>query len=161
MVMAGKLLSALTVCLLEVSLLNPNEVTSITFVGTCCHSGLVQEGHRLFELMTQSYKLSPQEEHYGCMFDLLGRAGLIQKACDVIKSMLIAPAVFSWEALLSVCQAHGLVDFSHQILMHVHELESSYSGVYVLLANVYAVKDRLTDARKVRVLMSEECIRSQ
>ena len=89
------------------------------------------------------------------MVDLLGRAGLIQKACDVIKSMMIGPAVFTWRALLSVCQAYGLVVFSHQILMHVHELESSGSGVYVLLSNVYAVKDRLTDVSKVRGRMSE------
>ncbi|KXG26608.1 hypothetical protein SORBI_3006G128600 [Sorghum bicolor] len=46
---------------------SPNEVTFITVLGACCHSGLVQEGRWLFELMT--YKL---------------RAGLFEKACDVI-----------------------------------------------------------------------------
>ncbi|KAJ1271631.1 hypothetical protein BS78_06G142000 [Paspalum vaginatum] len=134
----------------------PNEVTFITALGACCHSGLVQEGRRLFELMKQSYKLSPWEEHYGCMVDLLGRAGLIQEACDVIKSMPMRPSVFTWGALLNACQAHGLVDLSHRILMHVHELESSGSGVYVLLSNVYAVNHRWADVRKVRGLMSEK-----
>jgi hypothetical protein len=87
------------------------------------------------------------------MVDLLGRADHIQKACDVMKSMMIGTIVFTWRALLSVCQAYGLVVFSHQILMH--ELESSGSGVYVLLSNVYAVKDRMTDVSKVRGRMSE------
>jgi hypothetical protein len=87
------------------------------------------------------------------MVDLLGRADHIQKACDMMKSMMIGTIVFTWRALLSVCQAYGLVVFSHQILMH--ELEFSGSGVYVLLSNVYAVKDRMTDVSKVRGRMSE------
>jgi hypothetical protein len=87
------------------------------------------------------------------MVDLLGRADHIQKACDVMKSMMIGTIVFTCRALLSVCQAYGLVVFSHQILMH--ELEFSGSGVYVLLSNVYAVKDRMTDVSKVRGRMSE------
>ncbi|KAL5216363.1 hypothetical protein ABZP36_007764 [Zizania latifolia] len=85
---------------------HPNEVTFIAALGACCHSGLVQEGCQLFELMTKSYKLSPWEEHYGCMIDLLGRAALIQDAYDVIKAMPMRPAVFTWGALLSACQAH-------------------------------------------------------
>ncbi|KAF0891743.1 hypothetical protein E2562_010941 [Oryza meyeriana var. granulata] len=136
--------------------LHPNEVTFITVLGACCHSGLVQEGRQLFELMTKSYKLSPWEEHYGCMVDLLGRSGLIQEAYDVIKAMPMRPGVFTWGALLSACQAHGRMDFSQQILMHVHELESSGNGVYVLLSNVYAVSDRWADVRKARGFMNEK-----
>ncbi|KAL5213728.1 hypothetical protein ABZP36_002880 [Zizania latifolia] len=136
--------------------LHPNEVTFITALGACCHSGLVQEGRQLFELMTKSYKLSPWEEHYGCMVDLLGRAGLIQDAYDVIKAMPMRPAVFTWGALLSACQAHGQLDFLQQIFMHVHELESSGNGVSVLLSNVYAVSDRWADVRKVRGFMNEK-----
>uniref|UniRef100_A0A0D9W6H5 DYW domain-containing protein n=1 Tax=Leersia perrieri TaxID=77586 RepID=A0A0D9W6H5_9ORYZ len=136
--------------------LHPNEVTFITILGACCHSGLVQEGRQLFELMTKSYQLSPWEEHYGCMVDLLGRAGLIKEAYDVIKSMPMRPAVLTWGALLSACQSHGRMDFSQQLLMHVHELESSGNGVYVLLANAYAVNDRWADVRKVRGFMNEK-----
>ncbi|KAL6652487.1 hypothetical protein ACP70R_011412 [Stipagrostis hirtigluma subsp. patula] len=139
----------------------PNEVTFITVLGACCHSGLVQEGRRLFELMTVSYKLSPWEEHYGCMVDLLGRAGLIQEAYDIIKDMPMRPAVFTWGALLSACQVHGRADFSHKILKHIQELDSYGSGVYVLLSNVYALNDRWTDVKKVRGLMSEKGMRKE
>ncbi|XP_006653550.1 pentatricopeptide repeat-containing protein At4g38010-like [Oryza brachyantha] len=136
--------------------LHPNEVTFITVLGACCHSGLVQKGRQLFELMTKSYKLSVWEEHYGCMVDLLGRAGLIQEAYDVIKAMPMRPSVLTWGALLSACQAHGWIDFSQQILTRVHELEPSGNGVYVLLSNVYAVSDRWADVRKVRGFMNEK-----
>lgn len=136
--------------------LHPNEVTFITVLGACCHSGLVQEGRQLFELMTKSYKLSPWEDHYGCMVDLLGRAGLIQEAYDVIKAMPMRPGVFTWVTLLSACQAHGRMDFSQQILMHIHELESSGNGIYVLLSNMYAVSDRWADVGKARGFMNEK-----
>ena len=36
----------------------PNDVTFITVLGACCHSGLVQEGRQLFELMTVIQALS-------------------------------------------------------------------------------------------------------
>ncbi|KAL6903597.1 hypothetical protein ACP4OV_004410 [Aristida adscensionis] len=140
---------------------SPNEVTFITVLGACCHSGLVQEGRRLFELMTKSYNLSPWEEHYSCMVDLLGRAGLIQEAYDVIKAMPMRPAVFTWGALLNACQVHGRPDFSHKILKHVHDLESSGTGVYVLLSNLYALNDRWADVKKVRGLMNEKGIHKE
>ncbi|KAF7017081.1 unnamed protein product [Triticum aestivum] len=136
--------------------LPPNEVTFIIVLGACCHTGLVQEGLGLFNLMNNSYNLSPWEEHYGCMVDLLGRAGLIQEAYGLIKVMPMTPAVSTWGALLSACQAHGRVEFSQQILRHVHELESSGSGFYVLLSNLYALNDRWTDVKRVRGLLSEK-----
>uniref|UniRef100_A0ACD5UCB1 Uncharacterized protein n=1 Tax=Avena sativa TaxID=4498 RepID=A0ACD5UCB1_AVESA len=141
--------------------LRPNEVTFIIVLGACCHTGLVQEGLLLFESMKNVYNLSPWEEHYGCMVDLLGRAGLIQEAYGLIKVMPMTPDVFTWGALLSACQAHGRVDFSQQILRHVHELESSGSGVYVLLSNVFAVSDRWTDVKRVRGLLSEKGLRKE
>ncbi|KAM3387800.1 hypothetical protein ACQJBY_010567 [Aegilops geniculata] len=134
--------------------LPPNEVTFIIVLGACCHTGLVEQGFGLFNLMKNSHKLSPWEEHYGCMVDLLGRAGLIQEAYALIKVMPMTPAVSTWGALLSACQAHGRVEFSQQILRHVHELESSGSGVYVLLSNLYALNDRWTDVKRVRGLLS-------
>ncbi|KQJ83262.1 pentatricopeptide repeat-containing protein At4g38010-like [Brachypodium distachyon] len=141
--------------------LAPNEVSFIIVLGACCHSGLVQEGLQLFESMKNSYKLSPWEEHYGSVVDLLGRAGLIHEAYSVTKAMPMRPAVFTWGALLSACQAHRQVDFSQQILRHVHELESSESGVYALLSNIYAVNHRWADVKRVRGLMSEKGLQKE
>uniref|UniRef100_A0ACD5V7E7 Uncharacterized protein n=1 Tax=Avena sativa TaxID=4498 RepID=A0ACD5V7E7_AVESA len=108
--------------------LRPNEVTFIIILGACCHTGLVQEGLLLFDSMKNVYNLSPWEEHYGCMVDLLAELGSSRK---------------------------------HMILRHVHELESSGSGVYVLLSNVFAVSDRWTDVKRVRGLLSEKGLRKE
>ncbi|CAN1306574.1 Pentatricopeptide repeat-containing protein At1g34160 [Linum perenne] len=60
---------------------NPNEITVL---------GLVDEGYRLFTSM-QSSGLTLNVKHYGSVVDLLGRAGRLQQAFDVINSMPIVP----------------------------------------------------------------------
>ncbi|XWS45437.1 hypothetical protein CRYUN_Cryun15aG0136700 [Craigia yunnanensis] len=42
------------------------------------YSGLVDEGKSLFDTIGRVHKLSPTTEHYGCMVDLLGRAGFME-----------------------------------------------------------------------------------
>ncbi|PQQ02354.1 pentatricopeptide repeat-containing protein [Prunus yedoensis var. nudiflora] len=53
----------------------PNEVTFIGVLSACSHGGLVDEGRKLFGSMKQVFHLEPTVDHYGCMVDLLGRAG--------------------------------------------------------------------------------------
>ncbi|KAF2293969.1 hypothetical protein GH714_006000 [Hevea brasiliensis] len=49
-------------------------------------AGLVKEGKRYFKLMTDNYGIEPEMEHYGCMVDLLGRAGLVSEAIEMIEN---------------------------------------------------------------------------
>ncbi|KAK6916091.1 Pentatricopeptide repeat [Dillenia turbinata] len=53
----------------------PNDITYIGVLSACSHAGLVEEGQQFFDQMMRS-GLEPRMEHYGCMVDLLGRAGL-------------------------------------------------------------------------------------
>ncbi|KAF3795450.1 Pentatricopeptide repeat-containing protein [Nymphaea thermarum] len=50
----------------------------------CAHSLLVEDGWQCFESMIRDHSLVPKLEHYGCMVDLLGRAGLLSKAEELI-----------------------------------------------------------------------------
>jgi pentatricopeptide repeat protein len=63
--------------------------------------GFLGEGHRYFANMEMDYGIVPQIEHYGCMVNLLGRAGLIKEAVDLIKSMPWEPNEVIWGSLLS------------------------------------------------------------
>eukprot|EP00268_Persea_americana_P004926 TRINITY_DN11622_c0_g2_i4.p1 TRINITY_DN11622_c0_g2~~TRINITY_DN11622_c0_g2_i4.p1 ORF type:complete len:608 (+),score=101.42 TRINITY_DN11622_c0_g2_i4:232-2055(+) len=139
--------------------IRPNEVTFLAILSACCHSGLVEEGHRYFDHMTRVYNLAPKIEHYGCMVDLLGRAGLLDEAQDLIRAMPMEPDVLIWGAMLSACKAHGDVKLSQQILRNLLELQSHDSGVYVLLSNIYATNDRWEDATRLRSLMKVKGIR--
>ncbi|GJN10198.1 hypothetical protein PR202_ga28272 [Eleusine coracana subsp. coracana] len=131
--------------------------TNVTFVGVlnaCSRSGLVDEGRRYFRLMTEKYGIDPEMEHYGCMVDLLGRAGLVQEAIELIEGMHITPDPVLWSTILSACKRHGLADLGITVGNKLIELEPAHDGHYVLLAGIYATGKKWDEARKVRKLMS-------
>ncbi|XP_073014012.1 pentatricopeptide repeat-containing protein At4g38010 [Typha latifolia] len=141
--------------------ITPNEVTFIAILSACCHSGLVEEGRYLFDYMTKFYNLTPWIEHYGCMVDLLGRAGLLVEAYELIRVMPMAADMLIWGAMLSACKAHGNVDLSQQIIGHLLELKPIDSGVYVLLSNIYATNDRWGDVTALRKLMRKKGVKKE
>jgi pentatricopeptide repeat protein len=60
--------------------------------------------------MITDYKISGEPEHYTCMVDLLGCAGHLQEAENMIKAMLYKSHVNPWMALLGTCRIHGNVE---------------------------------------------------
>ncbi|XP_042505643.1 pentatricopeptide repeat-containing protein At5g66520-like [Macadamia integrifolia] len=135
--------------------LAPNGVTFLTVLHGCSHSGLVDEGRRIFYLMTEDYEIEPQLEHYGCMVDLLGRAGLIKEALDFVDSLSVKPHAALWGALLSACRIHGNEELGEELGKHLIELEPDHSGRYTLLSNIYAAARRWDDVETVRKLFKE------
>lgn len=131
--------------------------TSITFVGVlnaCSRTGLVDEGRRYFKLMAEKYDIESEMEHYGCMVDLLSRAGLVQEAVELIEGMRIPPDPVLWGTILSACKRHGLVDLGITVGNKLIELDPAHDGYYVLLASIYAKAKKWDEVRKVRKLMS-------
>jgi len=82
----------------------PDGVTFVGILSACTHMGLVRNGFLHFQSMVDDYLIVPQIEHYGCMVDLLGRAGLINQAVDIVRKMPMEPDVVIWAALLGACR---------------------------------------------------------
>ncbi|KAF8389553.1 hypothetical protein HHK36_024069 [Tetracentron sinense] len=131
----------------------PNGITFIAVLSGCSHSGLVVAGCRIFDLMTKVYQIKPQLEHYGCMVDLLGRAGLIKEALDFVEQMPIEPHPGLWGALVGACRIHGDVELGEELGKRLIELEPHHSGRYVLLSNIFAAAKRWDDVAMVRTLL--------
>ncbi|KAE8723277.1 transcription factor MYB46 [Hibiscus syriacus] len=104
----------------------------------CSHSGMIKEGLQLFDSMIHDYKITPQLAHYGCVVDLLGRAGRLDKAREFIESMPIKPDASIWRALLSAYRDHRYTNEAEVIFEKIVELDQVNPGNYVLLCNVYA-----------------------
>ncbi|KAH6772598.1 hypothetical protein C2S52_004595 [Perilla frutescens var. hirtella] len=139
--------------------LNPNSVTFIGLLNACSHMGLINEGRAFFASMTRDYAIIPSIEHYGCMVDLLSRAGLLQEAYDFIKRMPIKPNAAIWGALLGGCKVHKNIEMAEVAMRHLHELDPHNDGYYVVLANIYSEAKRWDDAARVRKLMRERGLR--
>ncbi|KAJ8623125.1 hypothetical protein MRB53_031654 [Persea americana] len=145
--------------LMLVAKLRPNDVTFIGLLKACSHAGLVEEGCKYFDLMSSVYSLSPQINHYGCMVDLLGRAGLLQEAEVFIQKMPMKPNAIIWNALLSACRCHNNVDIAERAAKHLIELEPNDSAPFVLMSNIYASYDRWNDVDRMRKMMNDQGVR--
>lgn len=85
----------------------PVATTFVVILSACSHSGLVQEGRRLFKSMTDDYGIVPIEEHYACLIDLLGRAGCFDELMNLLENMSCKAGDQVWNALLGVCRIHA------------------------------------------------------
>lgn len=133
----------------------PNAVTFVGVLTACNHGGLVDEGWAYFEDMSRVYGVSPTIEHYGCVIDLLSRAGRTAEAERLIQCMPMEPDGAIWGALLNGCLTHGYTELGERVGRHVIELEPHHCGRYVGLANVYAAMGRWECVVKVRRAMRD------
>lgn len=60
---------------MRMSGVKPYAVTFVGVLAACSHADLVDDGISHFNSMSRMYGIKPSIEHYGCMVDLLGRAG--------------------------------------------------------------------------------------
>ena len=133
----------------------PNKVTYLGLLYACAHGGMVENGRQIFDAM-KVHGIQPGLEHYGCMVDLLGRAGLLLEAMKLIKDMPVEPNVVIWGALLSACKAHGNVDLGEIAAQRVFDLDPGHNGAHVLLANLYAKVGMWEKVGKVRQKMESK-----
>ncbi|KAJ8772998.1 hypothetical protein K2173_028175 [Erythroxylum novogranatense] len=141
---------------MEESGIKPDEITLISLLYACSHAGLVEQGCEFFDKMKQVYNMEPSIEHYGCMVDLYGRAGEVQKAYEFICQMPLQPNAIIWRTLLGACSIHGDVKLAEKVKERVSELEPSDSGDHILLSNVYAVAGKWKDKASVRRAMTSQ-----
>ncbi|KAF7813464.1 pentatricopeptide repeat-containing protein [Senna tora] len=119
---------------------DPNDKTFIGVIGACRNMGLVNEGGHHFHSMIQEHKIEPNVKHYGCMVDLLGRAGMLKEAEELIKSMPVAPDVATWGALLGGCYKHSDSEIGERVGRMLIQLQPDHDGFHSLLSNISASK---------------------
>ncbi|KAF7054925.1 hypothetical protein CFC21_094021 [Triticum aestivum] len=133
--------------------LRPDAVTFLGLLSACAHGGLVDDGKHYFESMGTTYAIQKTADHYACMVDLYGRAGLIEEAHSFVKVMPVKPHAGVWGALLSACRKHCNIDVGEVAARELVRIEPMNAGNYVLLANTLARSQRWDAVEDVRRLM--------
>ncbi|ONK57859.1 uncharacterized protein A4U43_C09F4940 [Asparagus officinalis] len=139
----------------------PDGITFLVVLYACSHSGMVDLGLKYFNNMYKDYGVVAGAEHYACAVDLLGRAGRMDEAWEMIKSMPMKPTAVVWVALLSACRTHAKVELGEYASEKLLELESDNDGSYTLLSNIYANAQRWRDVAQVRCLMKKTGIKKR
>ncbi|GMH14171.1 hypothetical protein Nepgr_016012 [Nepenthes gracilis] len=140
---------------MEKQMAAPDDITFVNVLSACAHSGLVEEGRYYFRYMAEFHGIEPKSEHFGCMVDLFGRAGLLEEARKLVDEMPFEPDAGVLGALLGACKVHGDIELGDSIGERVIELDPNNSGRYVILANLYARAGRWDDVAKTRKLMND------
>ncbi|XP_059656717.1 pentatricopeptide repeat-containing protein At3g29230-like [Cornus florida] len=131
----------------------PNDATFVCLLSACTHAGMVLEGWWHFDRMCRVYKIEPKVEHFGCMVDLLGQAGLMKDSEKLIRKVPMKAGPALWGALLSACRTHSNLELGEVVAKRLIELKPGDIGPYVLLSNIYAAEGRWDDVEKVRKIM--------
>ncbi|KAJ9539760.1 hypothetical protein OSB04_026266 [Centaurea solstitialis] len=130
--------------------INPNHITYVGVISACTHMGLVEEGRGYFKSMQEKHGIEPNTVHYACMIDLLGRAGKLQEAWDVIQNMPIEPNVMAWKSLLASSFIHKNMELAKVAAEKALLIEPDDSGTYMALANVYSACGNWEYAAEIR-----------
>ncbi|KAF6167177.1 hypothetical protein GIB67_029815 [Kingdonia uniflora] len=119
--------------------------------------GFLKQGLEIFSKMTEKYGLIVGIKHYGCMVDLLGRAGMLEEAYNLITRMSMKPNDVIWGTLLGACKVHLNTEMAERVMKEIDAFHSHKCMVddaqFVLLSNIYAASDRWEKAEKMREMM--------
>ncbi|XP_022930461.1 pentatricopeptide repeat-containing protein At4g15720 [Cucurbita moschata] len=136
--------------------LKPNHVTFVGVLHACSHSGLPDEGLHYLTSMYEKHGIMPETKHYTCVVDMLARAGELDKAYQLAKSMKAMPdddQALLWGALLSTSRLHGRVDIAAEACQRLVDANRQVAGAYVTLSNAYASAGDMEKAQRLRVEM--------
>ncbi len=79
----------------------PDDVTFVCLLSACSHAGLVAKGMHCYASMIPVYMVSAKLEHGTCVVNVLGCAGHLKEAENIIN---VIPHMAPWKALLSGCR---------------------------------------------------------
>ncbi|KAF9614146.1 hypothetical protein IFM89_015465 [Coptis chinensis] len=136
---------------------SPDRIAFLGVLSACSHGGLVDEGFHYFGSMTNNHQIVPGLEHYACLIDLLGRAGNLDRAYDILENMPIEPGANVLGAFIGACKAHGNIRLAVLAAEKLFKLEPEDPVSYTLVSNIYAFVGRWVDVARVRKLMRSRC----
>ena len=139
--------------------IEPNSVTFLSALSACSHTGLVEEACEKFTMMSDIYGIKPNIDHINCMIDILGRAGRLDEA----ENMMIKaqPCAVSWMTLLSACRHQADVTRAERAAARVFDLDPQNAAPYVMLSNVYTDVGRDDDAMQVMKRMKDKGLKKE
>ncbi|KAL5721964.1 hypothetical protein ACHQM5_005540 [Ranunculus cassubicifolius] len=133
----------------------PNSVTFTAVLASCSHSGLIDQGRKIFDMMSSEYGIEPSIEHYACMVDLLGRSGSLEEALELLKNMRQEAPPSVWGALLGACGIHENVAIGEIAACRLFELEMKNPSNYIALCRIYESVGKGDEISRIRSRMKE------
>ncbi|CAG7872823.1 unnamed protein product [Brassica rapa] len=139
----------------------PNYITIVGVLFACSHAGLLEDGWYYFRSMKKLYGIDPVREHYGCMIDLLGKAGKLDDAVKLLNEMECEPDAVTWRTLLGACRVQGNMVLAEYAAKKVIELDPDDAGTYTVLSNIYANSQKWDSVEEIRTQMRDRGVKKE
>ncbi|CAN6344643.1 unnamed protein product [Urochloa humidicola] len=131
----------------------PDVIAFLGVLSACSHAGLIEDGLHYFLMMTRGYHIDPGPQHLACLVDLLGRAGRIEEAYNVVVKLSCESNADIVGAFLGACKMRGNIELAKWAADKLLCLEPSEAVNYLLMSNVFAAAGDWNELAKVRRMM--------
>ncbi|KAF3441526.1 hypothetical protein FNV43_RR15440 [Rhamnella rubrinervis] len=137
--------------------IRPDRITFLGVLSACSHGGLIHKGLHYFKTMTNKYQIVPGPEHFTCLIDLVGRAGLLDVAFNILSLMPTEAGSDTFGAFIGACKVRGNVGLAKWAAEKLFALEPDKPVNYILMSNIYSSEGHWTDVARVRKMMRNSC----
>ncbi|XP_062213953.1 putative pentatricopeptide repeat-containing protein At1g03510 isoform X3 [Phragmites australis] len=128
----------------------PDGIMFLSLLAACAHAGHADDALQYFDVLTKRYGVEACGDHYSCLVDVLGRAGRLHQAYEVIRTMPVKVTAKAWGALLAACRKYGEVRLAEVAGRALFDIEPENAGNFVSLANIYSGMGMHEEAEQVR-----------
>mgnify|MGYP000518232149 CR=1 FL=1 len=119
--------------------LKPSNIIFTSMLTACCSTGVLEEGYKVFKLMTETYEIVPDKEHYSCIIDLLSRAGYLHDGLALLSSIPTEPDTIMWTSLLTGCKIYGNVEMGNECYKKLlQEVNPKDMSAHVLMSQIWS-----------------------
>ncbi|KAI7736045.1 hypothetical protein M8C21_032906, partial [Ambrosia artemisiifolia] len=130
--------------------LKPDESTFCALLSACSHGGFVKEGRDIFRRMDVEFGVKAKTEHYVHFVKLLGMAGELDEAYNLICSLGNDVDSGIWGALLSCCDVHNDSKLAEIVARRVFDKQRDRSAYKVMVSNFHAGNGRWDVVKNLR-----------
>ncbi|KAK7409808.1 hypothetical protein VNO78_00142 [Psophocarpus tetragonolobus] len=136
----------------------PDHRALTSVLSACRNAGFVDQAYIFFSHFQTSYGIKPTIQHFGCLVDLLARAGRLKEAEDFINAMPIEPDAVLWRSLIWACKVYGDAPRAERLMHHlqIQDMTSDDTASYILASNVYASAGKWYHKAEVREWMNKK-----
>ncbi|KAM3318519.1 hypothetical protein ACQJBY_035964 [Aegilops geniculata] len=145
---------------MELEKVPPDGIMFLGVLKACSHAGRADDALQYFDVLTKTYGVEACGDHYSCLVDVLGRAGRLHQAYDVIRTMPVRVTAKAWGALLAACRKYGEVGLAEVAARVLFEIEPENAGNFISLANIYSGLGMHEEAERVRRDMEQQGLQS-
>lgn len=133
----------------------PNDVTFLSLLSACSHSGMMNKGMEYFTSMMSKYGIDPRFKHYSSAVDLLARGGQLEDAWMLVQNTNTECKSSMYGTMLGACKVHGNMPLGETAAKNLLSIDPESSVNYAVLANMYAESHLWEDAQRTRKLLVE------